>query len=180
MRRGFEVVDVALFSLINAAHRPWLDDLMVAASALGRASFVWLVVAAIAAVFPARRPAAWRLLLAVGVTQLMVNGAVKPLVDRARPFEVLPDVRLIDQRPLTGSFPSGHASSAFAGALAASRLLPAARVAWWTLAIAIAVSRVYVGAHWPLDVVAGALLGTAVAWFTLGGPAVAPRVSCGR
>ena len=52
---------------------------------------------------------------------------------------------------------------------ATSRLLPQARVIWWALAALVAVSRVYVGAHWPSDVVAGALIGFAMAWFALGG-----------
>lgn len=164
-------MDLSLFHFINQSHTPAADDVMLLASAVGRAGFVWFVAAAIAAVFPARRMAAWRLLLAVSLTYLAVDGALKPLVHRDRPFVVLEDTRLIDQRPLTSSFPSGHAASAMAGALAASRLLPEVRFVWWALAALIAVSRVYVGAHWPSDVLAGALLGIAVAWFVLGGRA---------
>jgi undecaprenyl-diphosphatase len=162
-------VDATLFHLVNGSHSPFLDDLMLLASALGKAGFIWLAVAAISAVFPARRMAAWRLALAIGVTFLLVDGLIKPVIHRARPFTVLEDVRLIDQRPTSSSFPSGHAASAFAGALAASRLLPSARFAWWVLAAAIAISRVYVGAHWPADVIGGAVIGLATAWFTLGG-----------
>ncbi len=170
-------MDPAGFSLINGAHSPALDDVMLLASALGRAGFIWFTVAAIAAVFPARRMAAWRLALAVGLTYLVVDGVIKPVVDRDRPYEVIVDTRLIDQRPTTASFPSGHAARAFAGALAASRVFPAGQIVWWPLAVAIAVSRVYVGAHWPSDVLAGALIGIAIAWFTLGGRpvAAAPR-----
>ncbi len=172
-------MDLSLFYLINQSHTPAADDVMLLASAVGRAGFVWFVVAAIAAVFPARRMAAWRLVLAVSLTYLVVDGALKPLVLRDRPFVVLEEARLIDQRPLTSSFPSGHAASAAAGALAAGRLLPEVRVVWWALAALIAVSRVYVGAHWPSDVVTGTLVGVAIAWFVLGGrtrsvPALSP------
>jgi undecaprenyl-diphosphatase len=164
-------VDLSLFTLINSSHTPAMDDAMVLASAVGRGSFVWIVVALIAAVFPRHRMAAWRVLLSVGLAHLLVNAVIKPVIDRDRPFETATEVRLIDQRPRTASFPSGHAASAFAGALAVGRLFPAARVVWWALAVAIALSRIYVGVHWPSDVIAGALIGWALAWFALGGGA---------
>jgi undecaprenyl-diphosphatase len=119
--------------------------------------------------------AAWRLILAVALAYFVVDGVIKPVIDRDRPFEALPDVRLIDQRPVSGSFPSGHAAAAFAGALAAGRLFPRGRVVWWALAVTIALSRVYVGAHWPSDVLSGTALGLAVGWFVLGGRQVPPR-----
>ncbi len=148
---------------------------MLLASAVGRAGFVWWVTALIAMVFPRRRMAAWRLILAVALAYLLVDGVIKPVIGRARPFDVVADARLIDQRPVTSSFPSGHTAAAVAGALAAGRLFPRARPAWWLLAVGIALSRVYVGAHWPTDVLAGAVLGLAVGWWVLGGRAVRPR-----
>lgn len=169
-------MDLNLFAAINNGHVPWLDDLMLLASAIGRAGYVWLVAAVIAAVFPQHRMAAWRVALAIGVTYLVVDGVLKPLIDRARPFEVLDAARVIAARPLTSSFPSGHAASACAGALAAGRLFPAAWPVWWLLAALIAVSRVYVGVHWPSDVAAGALVGLLCAWFVLGGrPVTRPQ-----
>ena len=170
-------MDLSLFTLINGTHAPWADDLMLLASALGRGGFVWIATALIAAVFPRRRMAAWRVILSVALTFLLVDGVIKPVIERERPFEVLEDARLIDMRPLTGSFPSGHAASAMAGALSVGRLLPGASVVWWPLAALIAGSRIYVGAHWPSDVLAGVLIGLAMAWFTLGGrvPAARPR-----
>lgn len=169
-------VDTSLFLLINGAHSPIADDVMLLASAIGRAGFVWWVTGLIAMVFPTRRMAAWRLLLAVVMAYLLVDGVIKPVIGRDRPFDVVAEARLIDQRPVTSSFPSGHAAAAFAGALTASRLFPRARLAWWLLAAGIALSRVYLGAHWPTDVLAGAALGLAVGWWVLGGRAVrSPR-----
>ncbi|MGE0461736.1 MAG: phosphatase PAP2 family protein [Vicinamibacterales bacterium] len=168
-------MDTTLFTLVNASHVPWLDDVMLLASSIGRAGFVWWVTGLIAMVIPRYRMAAWRLFIAVAMAYVLVDGVIKPVIGRDRPFEVVAGARLIDQRPVTSSFPSGHTAAAFAGALAAGRLFPRARIAWWLLAGGIALSRVYVGAHWPTDVLSGAALGLAVGWWVLGGRPVRPR-----
>jgi undecaprenyl-diphosphatase len=72
--------------------------------------------------------------------------------------------RVIDRRPLTFSFPSGHAASAVAAAVTLARLWPNGRLVLWLLAVLVAVSRIYVGVHYPLDVLGGAVLGLACAW----------------
>jgi len=142
---------------------------MVFASAIGAGAFVWWVMALITAVFPARRPAAWRMLLVISSTILINDYVLKPAFDRPHPFEAIPALQLIDARPDTPSFPSGHAAMAIAGALAGARMLPPAAWALWPLGVIVAISRVYVGVHWPTDVIAGAIVGLACAWFVLGG-----------
>src|SRR5262245_27629389 len=104
-------MDTALFSAINGGRSPALDDLMLFASAIGKAGFVWLTVAVIAAVFPVRRMAAWRVVLAVGMAYFAADVLVKPFVGRPRPYEVVTEARLIDQRPVNSSFPSGHSAA---------------------------------------------------------------------
>jgi undecaprenyl-diphosphatase len=162
-------VDRQFLVWIASLRHPWLDTLLAAASDVGARGFIWLVVAGILFVFPLRRAGAWRVVLTIGFTFLLVDTILKELMWRARPFEVLPDLPVLVTRPVTSSFPSGHAASAFAGAVATARVLPEARVLFFGLACVIAFSRVYAGVHFPTDVLAGSLLGVLCAWFVVGG-----------
>src|SRR5688572_9962182 len=160
--------DTAALDYVIQLRRPWLDDLMVLASALGAGGFIWIIFAAIAGIFPAHTKAMWRLWLALGLSFILVDDVLKPMFDRARPFDVL-EIQLLDARPNTASFPSGHAAMAAAGALAGTRMIPLAGWVLWPFTALVIISRVYLGTHWPSDVAAGALLGFAIAWFVLGG-----------
>lgn len=104
-------------------------------------------------------------LVALGIGQL-IGGAV----DRLRPYETMTNVHVLVDKTTDFSFPSDHATAA--GAVAVGLLLANRR--WGIVASALAVlmafTRVYVGAHYPGDVVAGLALGGIVAaagWFTI-------------
>jgi undecaprenyl-diphosphatase len=83
---------------------------------------------------------------------------LKETIDRLRPFEVLPDV-IARAGASGGSFPSNHALNNTAAATILSYMYPNRMLIWWTTAVIIGVSRIYVGVHWPTDVLGGAALG---------------------
>jgi undecaprenyl-diphosphatase len=93
----------------------------------------------------------------------LFDTVVKRLIGRARPFVDNPSdpfhYMLGVWRPDYASFPSGHATTAFAAAIAVGLVCPRLRALMWVYALIIAVSRVVVVAHYPSDVVAGALIG---------------------
>jgi undecaprenyl-diphosphatase len=92
-------------------------------------------------------------------TSSAVVDVLKVLVDRHRPL----DHPLVPE-PTTASFPSGHSATSFACAATLAPLVSrSGRIVLYVLAAAIAYSRVYVGVHFPIDVIAGAALGLLVA-----------------
>jgi undecaprenyl-diphosphatase len=109
---------------------------------------------------------------AVGLTGLIVT-IVKRWIGRVRPSGQGPFAyQPFAWRPEYASFPSGHATTAFAALVAIGFLIPRARPALWVYALLIAVSRILVNAHYPSDVIAGAAFGAFGAvwvrdWFAL-------------
>jgi undecaprenyl-diphosphatase len=164
-------MDTSVLHAIIQLRQPWLDDVMLVASALGAAGFIWWVAALITMVFPDKRAGAFRLILTVALTYGVNDFLLKPLFDRDRPFAVDPSITVIDARPVTKSFPSGHGAMAVAGAIAGARMLPGSAWIWWPLALLVSISRVYIGVHWPSDLIGGVVIGAALAWFVLGGSA---------
>ena len=145
------------------SHRvDWLDPFFVALSILGSQTLIWLLLAATLAIVW-RRPQIFVTVAATAVTVSLINGGVKLLVRRDRPPTVILDPEPLMQVPTTSSFPSGHAASSFACAYVLSRFAPRLTVFLYVLAALIAFSRVYVGVHYPVDVVAGAVFGTVLA-----------------
>jgi membrane-associated phospholipid phosphatase len=152
--------DQLLRAARTGGHSPALDRAVARFTLLGEHAAVWLAIGVVGAAVDAPRRARWvRATEAVAGTYAL-NTAVKLVVRRRRP-------RLRGLAPLIGtptplSFPSAHASTAFAGALAYSRLgLPTLPL--YALAAKLAYSRLYLGVHYPSDVLAGAVLGTTLA-----------------
>jgi len=139
---------------------PLTDAVFVSSSTLGDWSLIWHIVNVSRGLTSERRAQQSPVLaLALGAESLLVNQGLKRLFRRPRPT-VEGDPRYPVRRPLTSSFPSGHASAAaFTAVLLTSWDGRRSAPLWWTLAATIAVSRAYVRIHHASDVVAGMATG---------------------
>ncbi len=143
----------------TSAHTPDAERVVRGYSRLSEHAACWLALGALGATVDPERRGRWLRGAAIVGCSYAVNYAVKVAVRRRRPeLEGLPPLTPV----VSGlTFPSAHATTSFAAARAYSGLVSAA--ALYAAAAAFAISRPYLGVHYPSDVVAGAVLGTLVA-----------------
>lgn len=163
-------LDLAVYAAIAQTPTPSLDDVL---SRLSRAAdYSRLSIASAAVLCVAGgcrgRAAAGMGLASIAVTSTVLNLGVKTIVRRRRPDRLARSVPVSRHVPMPSStaFPSGHSAAAFAFATGVGRIMPMAGFPLRGLAALVAYSRVHTGVHYPGDVVAGALLGSALAQAT--------------
>ena len=168
LRGVVSTLDASVFRSVLAHRSPLLNPVLSAVSY--SRGIVWIGIALVLGLLrPNRWPGVYRVILAIGLTSLLSDVVLKPLIGRHRPYVDHLDVVLLAGRPSDTSFPSSHAANSFAATYVLARVFPEFRAAFWTLAVLIAFSRVYVGVHYPLDVVVGAVLGLFAGAFVAGG-----------
>lgn len=161
-------IDAAVFLFFNrrGERHPWLDNIMRLLTELGN-SFVTAAVAVFLFIY-INSSAAYAFILGSLILWLIVE-SIKAVLRRDRPFAKLQGVRVVGSRARGKSFPSGHTSQAFFTAVLLLRHIDGglpAYIAIYALATAVGITRMYLGMHYPRDVLGGAILG--IFWGVIG------------
>lgn len=146
----------------------WMNPFWEFITSLGNAGWFWIVLSVILLLFRRTRKIGITALAALAIGALITNVALKNAVARIRPYEVVDGLKLLIERQHDYSFPSGHTCASFAAAYVYYRTAPKKwGVPAVILAALIAFSRLYVGVHYPSDVLAGLLIGLFAGWAAL-------------
>jgi len=141
-------------------HAPAVERTAHMISKTGENGYLWFGLGLAGAAFDGKRRKQWLAASMIGPLAIGFNFLIKLVVKRPRPqLEGLPP---IGGAPSSLSFPSAHATASFAAATAMSRLAPELKLAFFGAAAVMAVTRPYLGMHYPSDILAGAALGTAL------------------
>ena len=168
-------VDRSVFLWLNNkwAH-PYLDLFFSAITWLGNG---WIIILMVALFFALKEPVYLRRHLLWLCAAMLLSGLcivlLKKIAPRPRPlsdFAPLIEagkvhVHVLGEHLRRRSFPSGHTQTAFAAATYLSFLVPRWALVFLSLAGAVGVSRIYMGVHFPLDVIVGGVIGVVFAWF---------------
>ncbi|MEU9788439.1 phosphatase PAP2 family protein, partial [Streptomyces phaeochromogenes] len=171
LRDRLLALDFRIFEAVAARHWPGADPLLPKLSRSANHGLLWFGTAAALAATrsPRARRAAVRGVASLALASATINTLGKRSVRRPRPLlDAVPRVRQLKRQPITTSFPSGHSASAAAfatGVALESRPLGAVVA---PVAAAVALSRIYTGAHFPSDVLVGAAFGAGAAFAVRG------------
>lgn len=162
----FSQAEGSVLLWLQSLRTPAVDACFIWYTQLGNAGLVWVVLSLAMLLFRSTRKTGVLALGALLVGFLLCNLTIKPLVGRPRPWLVLEGLGALVAEHDPNSFPSGHTCAAFAASCIWWRGLPRRWMRACALAAAVlmGLSRLYVGVHFPTDVLGGALIGLLSGW----------------
>ncbi|QXJ31293.1 undecaprenyl-diphosphatase SepP [Saccharolobus shibatae] len=149
--------------LINHSQLPAFNPIMLFFSKYGR-EYIWIPVTAILFIMGGKFRRSSLLLVGGFIIAIILGEVSKYVMAQPRPFLILHNVNLLVPEPTDYSYPSGHALIVAVGAMIVLLTLPYyISIPLLMEALLTSYSRVYIGVHWPLDVLTGWILGIAIA-----------------
>ena len=166
MFESIQRLDVSILLFIQEFLRnPVMTPIMKFITTLGNGGMIWILLALLLLALPKTRRVGCMVTAALLGTLLINNILLKNLIARTRPYEVIASLTYLVKTPTDFSFPSGHAGSSFSAACIMFRRLPGKYgVPALLLAVLISLSRLYVGVHYPSDVLFGVVSGIAISY----------------
>ena len=160
--------DKLLVILLNGINIKVLDYLMIASSLIGKFAAIWIFLSMLFLIYDKKNGKRLIILLIASLAiMLAINFLIDSLYFKQRPYASIDNIRIITNLPKDSSFPSGHAASSFIGAFLLSMFYKKFKFGFYTLAVLISVSRVYLAAHFPSDVIAGIAEGLIIGFIAL-------------
>ena len=157
-------MEIHILDMIQNLRTPIGDVVVPLITRLGDAGIIWIILTVLLLIIPKTRKTGVIMMAALLADVLLCNVFIKNLVARTRPYEVVDGLKLLIEKQSDYSFPSGHTGSSFASAIVLWKELPRKYgVMALIVAVLIAYSRLYVGVHYPSDVLAGVVIGTVLA-----------------
>ncbi len=164
-------MEAAILLALQSVRVPGITELMALFSALGNMGFIWIIIGLICLFFAEKRPMGICIFLTIAVVYIVAELILDPVVARVRPCDASIGVNAVIGVSHSGySFPSGHTTISFAVATVICMMSDShkSKIAAVFLAIVIAFSRLYLGVHYPTDVLAGMVIGIVIAVIVVG------------
>ena len=161
-----QALDTRAFLVVNGLPHPRVANLLAdTMTIVTTGGWIWVFGIGLARVMgvPVSRSRLWIAAPSILVATWAVEQPIKALFRRRRPFIDIVRALVVGRRPDGWSFPSGHSAAAFSGAWVLSTVWPSRAPVFFALAASVGFSRVYVGAHYPSDVISGAMSGLVIA-----------------
>lgn len=157
---ALSLFELNILDMIQNVANPLFDLIAKILSVISANGEIFILLSLLMIFYKPTRRVGLVCLTALVFDAIVLNGIIKPLVARIRPYDLNKAVQIIVQAPHDYSFPSGHTGVAFAFAAAVGLLGKKAHRAAIIFACVMGLSRLYLYVHYPTDVLAGAVVGT--------------------
>jgi undecaprenyl-diphosphatase len=155
----YKIDQTILFFIQENLHFEILDKLMIAVTFLTDGGLIWIALAIALVIIKKTRKIGVALIAALIISSIMGEIVLKNIIQRPRPYEDFPNIKLLINESSKFSFPSGHTTVSFAAAFVLNRSNKKFSFLFYGFAVIVGFSRIYLFMHYPTDVMAGIILG---------------------